>query len=150
MKASEVINACFSALDAKDLTKAGKLLSDKLEVVGVAPEPQGKNEFINVHRALFSGIPDFNFHHKIIKENGNRLGVKVQITGTHTKEMTAPIPGLKNIPATWKAIKMPEEECDITVTDDKITRLEIRQVPGGGIAGLLNQIGVKLPTEATL
>lgn len=145
MKASEVVNACFSALEKQDFTKAGSLLSDKLEVSDVAPEPLSKTDFLNVHRALFSGIPDFKFHHKIFKEEGNRIGVKVRITGTHNKEMRAPMPDLKNIPATGKAIKMPEEEVYLTAKEGKITRIELKQTPGGGLTGLLKQIGVTLP-----
>lgn len=72
----------------------------------------------------------------------------MRITGTHSKEMTAPVPGLKNIPATGKAIKMPEEEIYLTTKEDKITRIELKQTPGGGLPGLLKQIGVTLPEPA--
>lgn len=63
MKAPEVVNACFSAIEARDFAKAGGLLSDELHVSGVAPKPLGKSDFLTVHRALSSGIPDFKFHY---------------------------------------------------------------------------------------
>lgn len=148
MNPSEVVNACFSAIEKKDFTKADKLMSDRMEVNGVSPRPLSKKEFLNVHRALSSGMPDFKFHHKIFEEEGNRIGIKVRITGTHTKEMTAPIPGIKNIPATGKAVSMPEEEAYLTVKDGKIIRMELEKVPGGGLPGILKQIGAKIPEPA--
>lgn len=72
----------------------------------------------------------------------------MRITGTHTKEMTAPIPGIKNIPATGKAVSMPEEEAYLTVKDGKIIRMELEKVPGGGLPGILKQIGAKIPEPA--
>ena len=148
MKGSEAAIGLFSAMEERDFARAGGFLSDQLQVTGVAPEPLSKSDFLNVHRALSSGIPDLKFHHRIFKEDGDRNGVKVSITGTHTKEMTPPVPGLRNIPATGKPIKMPQEEVYLTAREGKITKIELKQTPGGGLRGLLKQIGVTLPEHA--
>ncbi len=145
MKPSEVVMAALSAIESEDFIRVDQLFSDKLKVEGVGPVPLGKKEYLGVHRALSSGMPDFKFNHKIVKEDGPRVSMKVALTGTHTKEMKSPIPGLANIPATGKAVKMPEERVHITVENDKIVGIELEQVPNGGLPGLLKQIGVEIP-----
>ena len=145
MKPSEVVTAALSAIESENFTRVDKLFSDKLKVQGVGPNPLGKKEYLGVHRALSSGMPDFKFNHKIVKEDGRHVSIKVALTGTHTQEMKSPIPGLANIPATAKSVKMPEERVQITVENDKIVGIELEQVPNGGLPGLLRQIGVEIP-----
>jgi SnoaL-like polyketide cyclase len=147
MKPSEVVSSFMAAIEAENFTKAESLVSDKLEVHGVSPTPLGKKEYLGVHWALSSGLPDFKFNHKITKEEGDVVHHTVQITGTHTREMQAPIPGMQNIPATGKSVNMPEETVKITVAGDQIVRIDLQPVPDGGIPGLLKQIGVDLPKQ---
>jgi hypothetical protein len=61
--------------------------------------------------------------------------------------MPAPIPGLHNIPATNKLLRMPEEKVTFTIKDNKIERVNLEQVPGGGLPGVLKQLGVEMPQE---
>lgn len=145
MKASEVVREALSAIESEDFIRVDQLFSDKLKVQGIGPVALGKKEYLGVHRALSSGLPDFKFNHEIVKEDGARVSLKVALTGTHTREMKAPIPGLANIPATGKAVKMPEERIKITVEKDKIVGIELEPAPGGGLPGLLGQIGVVIP-----
>jgi predicted ester cyclase len=145
MKPSEVARAVLSAIEAEDFARAESLISDQLSVEGVGPMPLGKKEFLGVHRALATGIPDFSFNFKTLNENGSQVQVKLAITGTHTHEMKSPVPGLKNVPATGRAIKMPEEKVQISVDNDKIVRIVVEPTLQGGLHGLLRQIGVEIP-----
>lgn len=145
MKPSEVVIAFMTAIEAENYSTAESLISDKMEVYGVSPLPLGKKEYLGVHRALSSGLPDFKFNYKVTKEEGNTVYVTVHLTGTHTREMQAPVPGMNNIPATGKSVNMPEEPSKVTVAGDQVVRIDLQPVPGGGVPGLLKQIGVDLP-----
>ena len=49
------------------------------------------------------------------------------------------------IPATGKRISLPVEHITFTFKGDKIASMTSDIVPGGGVAGVLAQIGVPLP-----
>lgn len=148
MKPSDVVSAFMRAVEADDFETASKYISDNFVMEGVGPTPLGKNEFLGAHRAFNTGLPDFAFNEKIIRETGNDVEVKVQLTGHHTKDMQPPIPGLGVIKATNNHVKMPEETLSATVKDDKISRVRLQQVPGGGLPGVLKQIGVDILTTS--
>jgi hypothetical protein len=142
---TKIVEEFFQSIEKNDFTKAESLLSKDFKVTGVAPVPLGAKEFLGVHRAFGIGMPDFKFNYKIESEQNNIVNSKVKLTGTHTKEMPSPIPGLSNIPATNKTVRMPEEPVTIILKDNKISILHLEQVPGGGLPGVLKQIGVELP-----
>jgi hypothetical protein len=56
------------------------------------------------------------------------------------------MPGMPPIPATNKKNSLPEERLEFTFVGEKITSLTSDNVPGGGIPGVLQQIGIPLPT----
>ncbi len=68
----------------------------------------------------------------------------VQITGTHTRDLVLPVPGMPPIPATGKRVSLPEEHITFTFKGDTLASLTSDNVPGGGIPGLLAQIGVPM------
>ena len=148
MKASEVINEFLSAIEKNDFKKAESYTSNDFVVEGVGPTNLNRTEFLNVHRSLNTGLPDFSFNHKIVKETGDQVDLKVKLTGTHKRDMQAPIPGLGTIKATNKNVRMPEENITATIKNDKITKIRVQQVSGGGLPGLLKQIGVDLHEHA--
>jgi hypothetical protein len=49
------------------------------------------------------------------------------------------------IRATGIAIDLPQVHTEYLVTDGKIAEMRFESVPGGGLAGLLQQIGAELP-----
>jgi hypothetical protein len=116
MNKIDTVKAFSEALDARDFNKAASYLADDFVFAGPVPQPIGKQAFI-----------------------------AVQITGTHTRGLVLPMPGIPPIPATGKSVSLPEEHITFTFKGDKITSLTSDNVPGGGVAGVLAQIGVQLP-----
>jgi hypothetical protein len=148
MKASEVVKDFLTAIEKNDFKKAESLASKSCMVEGVGPTNLNITEFLGVHRALNTGLPDFRFNHKITKETTDQVDVTVRLTGTHKKDMDAPIPGIGTIKATNKQVRMPEESVHFTVKNDKITNMRLQVVPEGGLPGLLKQIGVDIHQHA--
>lgn len=145
MKASKVVEEFAAAIENNDFTKADNFLSKDFRMVGDTPEPLGSNEFLGMLRAFKKGMPDFRFNFNITEDRGDHVFLRMQITGTHKNTMPSPIPGVKDIPATNKTVKMPEETVDVTVKDNKITKVKMPHVEGGGVPGLLKQLGVEMP-----
>ena len=145
MDQTKIVENFFKAIEKDDFLTAESYMSSNVKVTGVGPEPLGAKEFLGVHKAFNKGMPDFRFNYKINKVTDNVIETKVMLTGTHIKEMPGPIPGLPNIPATNKTLRMPEEYVTFTIKDNKIQILHLEQIPNGGLPGVLKQLGVELP-----
>ena len=143
MSKIETVNAFSSALESHDFEKAASYLSDDFTLSGPTPQPVGKNEFIAIQSAFMRAIPDWSFNNHDVQEQGEKVTGAVQITGTHTQELV--VPGMPPIPATGKKISLPEEHLEFTFKGNKIASLASDNVPGGGIPGVLQQLGVQMP-----
>jgi len=143
MSKTETVKAFSSALESKDFDKAASYLSDDFTLTGPTPQPVGKNEFIGIQSAFILAIPDWSFNDHDVQEQGDKVTGAVQITGTHTEPLV--LSGMPPIPATGKKISLPEEHLEFTFKGDKIASLTSDNVPGGGIPGVLQQIGVQMP-----
>ena len=148
MKPSEIVGNFLKAIEGNDFKTAESLTSNDFIVEGVGPSKLSRTEFLNVHRALNTGLPDFSFNHRIVKESGDQVDVKVRLSGTHKRDMQAPLPGLSTIKSTNRQVRMPEENVYVTVKNNKITKVRLEQIPGGGLPGILKQIGVELHEPA--
>jgi predicted ester cyclase len=145
MNAIDVVKAGLAASEAGQTSKFASLLTDDMVFAGPVPQPVGKHEFVGLMTAMVAGMPDWKFNATDFKQNGNQVTATLQITGTQTGELNLPMPGLPKLPATGKHVSLPKEPTTFTVKDDKISRLESTNVPGGGVAGVLAQLGVSVP-----
>jgi ketosteroid isomerase-like protein len=141
MDSQAVIQAFYAAIDSGDMVKLDKCLTDDFTFTGPVAKPLGKKEFLTFETALVAGLPNLKLNAKNIKVQGSKATVTVQLTGTHTAALGSLRPGMSPIPATGKKVTLPEENVTITVRDDKVAALEVGQVPGGGVPGILAQIG---------
>ena len=145
MTKTEITQAFSAALEARDFDKAASYLSDDFVLRGPTTQPIGKQEFITVQSAFEDAFQDWSFNSHDEVEQGDKVFAAVQITGTHTRDLVLPMPGVPPIPATNKEVSLPVEHLTFTFKGDKIASLTSDNVPGGGIAGVLQQIGVPLP-----
>jgi predicted ester cyclase len=145
MNAIDVVKAGLAASESGQTSKFESFLTDDMVFAGPVPQPVGKREFVGLMSALVAAIPDWKFNATDFKENGNQVTVTFQITGTQTGELNLPMPGFPKLPPTGKHVSLPKEPTTVTVKDGKISRLEASVVPGGGVAGVLAQLGVSMP-----
>ena len=145
MTKTEAVRAFSVALEAREFEKAASYLADDFVLSGPVPQPIGKQEFIAVQAAFENAFEDWSFNSHGEVEQGDKVISAVQITGTHTRDLVVPIPGMPTIPATHKKVSLPEEHLEFTFKGDKIVSLTSDNVPGGGVPGVLQQIGVPLP-----
>jgi predicted ester cyclase len=143
MSATQTVEAFSEAMEARDWEKVASYLSDDFTLSGPTPQPVGKNEFIAIQSAFMTAIPDWSFNLSQLEEQGDKVLATVQVTGTHTNELA--VPGLPSVPATNRKISLPEEHMEFTFKGDKIASLSSDNVPGGGVPGVLQQMGVPLP-----
>ncbi len=142
----DVFKAGLAAFEVRDIKTADSLFSDDMVFAGPVPQPIGKREFVGLQSALVAAMPDWKFNASDFKEDGDKVMAKVHISGTHTATLSLPALGIQSLPATGKRVQLPYEALTATIKNGKLTRLEAAHVEGGGVPGLLAQLGVKMPT----
>ena len=149
--ATELVTAFMEALEFKDFDKAAAYLSDNFQFSGSTPLPLNKDKFISYSSALATGMPNLTYHFHDLQEvverlgEGNRVRATIQITGTHTNDFQMVQLGFPPIPATNNSVLLPEEHWEYAIKGDKIASIHVEQVSGGGIRGILQQLGVDIP-----
>ena len=144
----DVVKAGLAASEAGQTGKFADTLTDDMVFAGPVPQPVGKHEFVGLMDAMVAGIPDWKFNASDFKQVGDKITAVFQITGTQTRELNLPMPGFQKFPASGKRVSLPKEGITITIKNGKIARLESAVVPGGGVAGVLAQLGVPMPQMA--
>ena len=141
----DVFKAGLAAFEANDRKKADELIADDMVFAGPVPQPIGKREFVGLQFALIEAMPDWKFNPGEFKEQGDQVMVKMHISGTNTKPLTLAALGIQAMPATGKHVQLPYEPLTVTVKNGKATRIEAQVVEGGGVPGLLGQLGIQMP-----
>ncbi|HEY7834796.1 MAG TPA: nuclear transport factor 2 family protein [Ktedonobacterales bacterium] len=148
MNAVETLQAVIGDIEANDFVRARGLLADDFVFGGAVPEPIGPDAWLGIHKAFNAAMPDFRFNASNYRDDNGAVTLQVQITGTQTRELVLPIPGMPAIPATGKHVALPAEPIRATARGDKLATLTVSEIPGGGLPGLLSQLGVSLPAHA--
>jgi predicted ester cyclase len=144
MSAMDVVKEGLAATEAGDFGKLEGMVADDFAMPGPVPMPVGKREFIGLMMAMLKAMPDWRFNAADFKENGDQVTVPLRITGTHTGELQLPMPGMPAIAATGTKVSLPAEPSTFTVKNGKLTKLEVASTPGGGVMGILSQLGVDM------
>lgn len=148
MSAVETVRAVIGAIEANDFARARSLLADDFTFGGAVPQPIGPDAWLGIHKAFNAAMLDFSFNASGFREENGGAVCQVQITGTQTRELALPIPGMPPVPATGKHVALPAEPIRVTAQNGKLTTMEVNEVPGGGLPGLLAQLGASLPAHA--
>ena len=149
--ATEIVTAFMEALEFKKFDKAAAYLSDNFQFSGSPPLSLNKDKFISYSSALATGMSNLSYHFHDIREvveslgEGNRVRATIQMTGTHTNDFQVLLLGFPPIPATNKSVLLPEEHWDYALKDNTITFIRTEHVSGGGIVGILEQLGIDIP-----
>lgn len=133
-------------LDEKDLQSAAKFLADDAQIIGPTTEIT-KDQFTSYLSALLSSFPDFRFNSSsLIEKDDGTVVCTTQETGTHQGDLDLNPFGISvSLPATGKTFSLPETTMDFTFRDGKIIMLKEAHVEGGGLKGILAQLGVDMP-----
>jgi predicted ester cyclase len=145
MNNSELVRALMSAIEAGNMAKAGSLLTDDFRISGPFPEPLGKDQWLGIQMTMKKAFPDWSFNVEKVEDHGDSATAYYHITGTHKGALDLSPMGMPVIPASSKSIELPDEHADFKIVNGKIAAMEVHSAEGGGLPGLLHQIGVDMP-----
>jgi SnoaL-like protein len=150
MSPTEIVKTFITALQSGDMEVAANDMSDDFVVRGWTPYPLDKEKFLATQSALLDAMPDFSYNLSDVHKAGNEVEALIQVTGTQTNDLDLPMHGMPPFPATGLAIDLPQVQARFVLKEHKVSEMSIESVPGGGLAGLLQQVGTELPVAPRL
>ncbi|MHB0868017.1 MAG: ester cyclase [Chloroflexota bacterium] len=150
MKPAEIVKQFVAALESGDVDRAASYLSDDFAFEGLTPVAMPSWQYLDVQRGLLVAFPDWSFNLRDVREEAGLIKATAHITGTQKRDLVVPLPDLPALPATGKAISLPDETQIFTVRGSKIAAIRVLVVPNGGFQGLYRQLGAQLPVPTNV
>jgi predicted ester cyclase len=147
MSAEQVVRDFMDAFEKRGVDAAIPYLADDVTIrVDNPPQNGGKQEFIGQGWLIKESMPDYKWGAQSITSEGNRVTVVSRWTGTHTGvfRLSALNPNAPDIPPTGKKLAIADKFI-FTVDGDQITSMHIASPAGGGLVGMLAELGVQMP-----
>lgn len=141
MRPKEVFQRYTAALDRGDLEAMAALVHDEFRLEGAGLDGIGKPEFLAAMKAQLDAFPDYSEDPTDLTEEGDVVRFLAHVRGT--QRGTLALPGMAPIVPTGRRIRLSPEPAWVKVADDKLLIYHVQAVPGGGIQGILTQLGVK-------
>lgn len=132
-------------LESEDLQGLLEFLADDFRAKGATRELT-KQQALGYLQIFFIAFPDHRFNFADFEEKGDLIQCTGQETGTHLgildlKPLGMPV----SLPPTGKSFKLPKTTFTFRIAGDKVVYYGEEAIRGGGLAGILEQLGVKLP-----
>ncbi len=145
MGAIDTVRAFVTAIDDNQKDGMAGVLSDDFQFSGWTPKPLNKADFLVTMQELKSGMPGLMFNLHNLAEQGNMVTGSIQIAGYQSDAFSIPPLSLPPVPQMARSVSLPVEDVVYTLEGDKIMRWNVQHVVGGGITGLLHQLGFDAP-----
>jgi len=147
MNSIDAVNTFITALQSGDIELVADIMSDDFVMSGFASKQLNKNQFLATYSNLLASMPDLSFN--MTGEPGEENGVvqtEIEITGTQLNQLAIPVLGIQPIEPTGLAVTLAQTKTTYHVnSENKVTLMEMQPVVGGGLEGLLQQVGAELP-----
>jgi hypothetical protein len=145
MSTIEVAKRFADLLESRDVKGLQALLADDFQAKGATRELT-KQQALGYLQIFFAAFPDHSFGFADFEEKGDLVNCTGQETGTHKGVLDLNPFGIPiSLPPTGKPFNLPKSVYTFRVIEDKVTFYGEEAVRGGGLAGILEQLGVKLP-----
>jgi predicted ester cyclase len=130
------------AFNQMDIDTMAAHLADTLAFHGPAPKPLSKDQFVGMMRMLHTAFPDIKMNIELVSSDGDEASIMSTMQGTHTGTLDMTAFGAGPITATGKAFKLPPGAFNYTWKDGKIVTIQAQPNPGGGLPGIMQQLGL--------
>ena len=150
MEATELVMTCITALQSGDMNLAAQNLADDFGLRGWTEQTLDKSQFLAMQSHLLVAMPDFSYNLSNVQMDGQHVEALIQISGTNLGALDLSMLDIAPIGATGLAVELPQIPVRFVTENDTLQEMEMEMVAGGGMAGLLQQIGGELPVVPRL
>ncbi len=145
MKNLETAQKFASLLNARDWNELHDLLAENFTARGPTLA-LNREQIIHYLQILITAFPDMEFGLTNFEEKDGLMVSKGREKGTHTGRLDLHPLGIEvSLPPTGKTFELPETIYMIGAAGGKVIYYGEEEVAGGGLAGLLAQLGVEVP-----
>lgn len=145
MDAKTTVQTLLDSVQNADFEAAKSLLSHDFQFSGIIPEPLNREAWLHMSKSLKKAFPNLDYRFHVEGADGEVVRISAKLKGTHTNDLDVSEMNMGVIPATQKAFINPYEHGKVTVRSGKITAWVVEPIAGGGLRGILGQLGVKSP-----
>jgi predicted ester cyclase len=132
-------------LESRDMKGLQVYLAEDFRAKGGTSE-LSKQQTLGFLQILFTAFPNHRFGFADLEEEGDLIHCTGHETGTHQGVLDLNPLGMPlSLPATGKSFKLPESVFTFRAENDKLIYFGEESAEGGGLAGILAQLGVKSP-----
>jgi len=149
MNPREIVQALLDSVQRGDFQKARFLVSKDCQFSGSVPELLKREAWMGMNKNLKKACPNLDYHFHVDRVdglNGHLVKIWAEVKGTHSGVLDLSPLGLGVTPATNKSFATPREHGQVTIKGDKVASWVVDQIEGGGLMGILNQLGIPVPT----
>ena len=139
----ETARRAANLLESGDLNGLRAILSDDFRAKGATRELT-KQQTLSYLQMFFTAFPDHRFNFTDFEEKEGVIDCTGEETGTQTGVLDLNPFGMPiTLPPTGKTFKLPKGVFTFRVAGDQVTCYTEEAVMGGGLAGILEQLGAK-------
>ena len=146
MNQREIVQALLDSVQRGDFEKARSLLSNDYQFSGPVPEPINAETWLGINKNLKKAFPNLDYHFHVDGVEGDVTKISAELRGTHSGLLDLSPLGLGVTPATNKSFAIPREYGRVTCKGDKVVSWVVDRIEGGGLMGILGQLGIAVPT----
>lgn len=142
----ELVRNFMTALDDNETSEYERYLAPAFVFIGWIPKPLNRQGFLDVIGGLKEGIPGLIFNlHNVLEAGPQQVTATWHIAGYQTNSFILPTLGLPPIPQMGRSISLPTEEVVYELANNQIRTIQVQPTEGGGIKGILEQLGIDVP-----
>ena len=146
MNQREIVQALLDSVQRGDFEKAKSLLSNDYQFSGPVPEPINAEKWMEINKNLKKAFPNLDYHFHVDGVDGDVIKISAELKGTQSGVLDLSLLGLGVIPATNKSFATPREHGRVTIKNEKVSTWVVDRIEGGGLMGILTQLGIPVPT----
>jgi hypothetical protein len=150
MNPRETVQALLDSVQRGDFQKARFLVSKDCLFSGPAPELLKREAWMGMNKNLKKACPNLDYHFHVERVdglNGHLVKISAELQGTQSCILDLSPVGLGVSPATDKSFAAPREHVRVTIRDSKVASWVVEPIEGGGLMGILTQLGLTVPRK---
>lgn len=132
----------IEAIEKSDWFTVESVLAEDFRYFGPFPDPCDRDTWLAYVEAVGNAIPDLSLGLNRLEAKGEEVHFVVHLTGTHTKELKLPTPGIHPIAATSIHIDLPSDKAKVRFENDRIVELHSTAKLHTGLLGILEKLNV--------
>lgn len=144
----EIVRTALKYAEKGNIEAMGEQMADDFAFTGATPQPMNKEQFLELMRAITTAIPDWQFNITNVSGAGDNVRLVNRITGKNTGTFDYQPMGISSVPPTGKSVALPQQTVDMVVRNGKLVAFIVTPTQGGGLMGILTQLGIKVPATS--